>query len=385
MIYGGDGLMRIIHCADIHLESPMNTRFTDKVAKERKSEILAGFIEMVRYAAANGVEAIIIAGDLFDKEKVAKKISDAMINVIENNREIDFYYLRGNHDKGRWIESLNYVPDNLLLFNESFISYIANDKRKGNIVITGIEKKGTDTALYDELELDGNDFNIVVMHGNLLESNVEYREEDISIRRLAGKNIDYLAMGHLHSYSEGKLDSRGSFCYSGCLMARGFDECGEHGFVLIDIDENTLNVSRRFVKMSGREVYIKYVDVSGCSDNNEAEEKVKRVLDEDGVSSKSIVRVILCGKAEHGCDVDADILKGWLDKEYYYIEVTDELKRIDEYEADEEYEDISRTSTLKGEFIRIVKKRKDITSEDKQAIIRYGLIALDGEDIRDED
>ena len=163
-------------------------------------------------------------------------------------------------------------------------------------------------------------------------------------------------------------------------MARGFDECGEHGFVLIDIDENTLNVSRRFVKMSGRKVYIKYVDVSGCSDNNEAEEKVKRALDEDGISSKSIVRVILCGKAGHGCDVDADILMSWLDKEYYYIEVADELKRTDQYE-DEENEDISLTSTLKGEFIRLVKERKDITSEDKQAIIRYGLMALDGEDI----
>ena len=53
-------------------------------------------------------------------------------------------------------------------------------------------------------------------------------------------NIDYLALGHIHSYKCHKLDKRGVYCYSGCLEGRGFDECGDKGFVLLETEEDRL-------------------------------------------------------------------------------------------------------------------------------------------------
>jgi exonuclease SbcD len=51
------------------------------------------------------------------------------------------------------------------------------------------------------------------------------KTEVISLKELKNKAIDYLALGHIHSYKMEQLDSRGVYCYPGCLEGRGFDEC----------------------------------------------------------------------------------------------------------------------------------------------------------------
>lgn len=61
--------MKIIHCADIHLDSKMSANLTKEKARERKTELLTTFQNMVTYGAEQGVAAIIIAGDLFDTKK----------------------------------------------------------------------------------------------------------------------------------------------------------------------------------------------------------------------------------------------------------------------------------------------------------------------------
>ena len=56
--------MKIIHTADIHLDSKMESNLPAAASKKRRSELLLSFIEMVDYAIKNEVTAIIIAGDL---------------------------------------------------------------------------------------------------------------------------------------------------------------------------------------------------------------------------------------------------------------------------------------------------------------------------------
>ena len=68
------------------------------------------------------------------------------------------------------------------------------------------------------------DFNKVITNMQELQSKIEVYE-------LKNKNIDYLALGHVHKYKMEKLDNRGIYCYSGCLEGRGFDECGDKGCV----------------------------------------------------------------------------------------------------------------------------------------------------------
>ena len=55
--------MKIIHCADLHLDSKMTANLSKDQARERKREILRTFTRMVEYASKNDVRVILIAGD----------------------------------------------------------------------------------------------------------------------------------------------------------------------------------------------------------------------------------------------------------------------------------------------------------------------------------
>ena len=62
--------MKIIHCADLHLDSALRAHVDKDHGKKRRAEILNTFERMVDYAADNGVSAIMIAGDMFDTKSI---------------------------------------------------------------------------------------------------------------------------------------------------------------------------------------------------------------------------------------------------------------------------------------------------------------------------
>ena len=107
--------MKIIHCSDLHLDSKMEANLDKEKARQRKNEILLSFENMIDFANQNEVKAIIIAGDLFDKNKVSVKAKNLVRDVIIANPQIDFIYLKGNHDEENFIDGE--IPRNLKLFN----------------------------------------------------------------------------------------------------------------------------------------------------------------------------------------------------------------------------------------------------------------------------
>ena len=64
--------MKIIHCADLHLDSNMESNLSREQAMLRREELLETYEAMVAYGAANQVRVILIAGDLFDKPHIRK-------------------------------------------------------------------------------------------------------------------------------------------------------------------------------------------------------------------------------------------------------------------------------------------------------------------------
>ena len=77
----------------------MGTHYTKEQAEERRKEIVDSFARMVKYANDNSIKVIIIAGDLFDtKDTQQKRLKQRLGYIIEQNPDIDFLYLRGNHD-----------------------------------------------------------------------------------------------------------------------------------------------------------------------------------------------------------------------------------------------------------------------------------------------
>ncbi len=357
--------MKIIHCSDLHLDSKLEANLDKEKAKQRRDEILYSFQNMVNFANNNDVKIIIIAGDLFDKNKVSVKAKNIVKDAILANKNIDFIYLKGNHDEENFITEE--IPDNLKLFNKNeWISY-----RYENIVISGIEFGEKDSyEIYKSLMLNQNDFNIVVLHGQ--EANYEDKKdktEIINIKELKNKNIDYLALGHIHKYKLEKLDNRGIYCYSGCLEGRGFDECGEKGFVLLNIENNKLET--KFIPNSIRTLEEVEVDISDTVTTTEVEKKINEKIEK--ISKQNLVKIILVGKVDINSERDIDYLLKKYSEEFYYVKIYDKTTlKIN-------YLDYENDASLKGEFIRMI-LRENLTEEEKKEIIITGLKALAGEE-----
>ena len=362
--------MKIIHCADLHLDSKMTANLSKEQAKERKNEILRTFTRMVDYAKKNNVKVILIAGDLFDTRNVSAMARNTVRDVITQSPEIDFLYLKGNHDNDNFQAKLEEVPENLYMFDDCWKTYAY-----GNIAITGIELNDQNSiAAYNSLVLDHSSFNIVMMHGQLSGYRNKDKAEIISLDDLKNKNIDYLALGHVHSFHMDKMDHRGIYCYPGCLEGRGFDECEKKGFVVLDIDDDTLKTNVNFVPIGYRTLYTLPVDVTGVNTTQEAAIRVDEALAKSEFESSSLVKIVLCGNVDVESELDISFIQEQFSEFFYYVKVKDETKLLVDYKS---YEgDIS----LKGEFVRLVSE-SDLSEEEKSLVIRAGILALQGEEI----
>ncbi len=357
--------MKIIHCADLHLDSRIDSLPSDK-GKIRREEVLRSFERLTDYAAQNGVTAIIIAGDMFDTARVTVKTKSRVLSAVKRNPSVDFLYLTGNHDEADAFEGET-LPDNFKRFCERKTSF-----RYGNVVITGVSSAGNGFDLfYGGLDLNENDVNIVALHGQIAGYAAQEKAEVISLPQLREKNIDYLALGHIHAYKEDKLDNRGTYAYSGCLDGRGFDETGKKGFVLLE--ETNGKLTREFIPFSSREFCEKEFSVTGEEDWFDFKERVIYELKKE-FSSDSLVKVILSGAHKTQFEADAESLSVRLNEEFFFAKVYDKttLEITDE--------DYQNDKSVRGEFVRAVWE-SDLPQDKKSAIITLGLNALKGENV----
>lgn len=358
--------MKIIHCADLHLDSKMESIFPNELSKIRKAEILETFKNMVRYAKENDINIVMISGDMFDSSLIQEKVKDFVIDIINEYCDIDFLYLCGNHDENSFINSLKIKPNNLKIFNSDWTYY-----RYNNLVIAGCELNDVNNKLiYTSLDLNINDVNIVMLHGQDSAYDIKNESNIIYIKSLQNKNIDYCALGHIHSYKVGKIDNRGIYVYSGCLEGRGFDETLDKGFVEITIEDK--KIKHKFIKFAKRTLHEINVDITGIESLRNIQ---KAITDKtDSILPDDLVKVNLVGTFTTNTKKDIINFENMLKEKFFFARVKDKTKikiNIDDYKYD---------VSVIGEFIRTVLS-SDETEEDKGDIITLGLRALRGEDI----
>lgn len=358
--------MRIIHVADLHLDSKLNN--LGPKARERRAELLNNFSRLVTYAKDHSIKSILIAGDLFDGSTVSATARKAVANEIESNPEINFFYLKGNHDKDSFLSGLNDKPENLYLFNENkWTGY-----KLGDVVsLVGAELTPENSAgLYNSLVLSADKFNIVTLHGQESMARPGDKTVIVSIPELKNKGIDYLALGHIHEHKDAMLDARGVYVYPGCLEGRGWDEPGEKGFVVLDIDEETRKCKRSFVKFAQRIVREFDVDVSDCMSNVEITNKIRETVTSD---PNDYVKINLVGPMDVERDeISLEYLTKCFEDQAYELKIKDLTTfkvNLDDYMIEQ---------SLKGEFVRTVQAQAALSDEEKAAIIRLGFTAISG-------
>lgn len=341
--------MKIIHCADIHLDSPLTGV---KDSPLRRHELLVALMNLSDYADNNGVSAIIVAGDLFDDRFTTSATVASVADIIRKSRAT-WFVLRGNHGGSAPYDKLRETCSEARFFNDSWTEYTL-----GNVTIVGRELGNNDVEQWSKLSLDATRYNIVVLHGDVDDDSYGL----IDKRALATSSARYVALGHRHTFCQHTFGGVRA-CYSGVLESRGFDEPAETGFVEIDTDTNTI----RFVKQAIRSVITKRVDVTNITSDVALQRAIADAIGD--VSPRNYLNVVFYGAASNDMHIDT-VAKQLLGERFFALRVKDETTvKVDTRALAEEV-------SLRGEFVKLAMEVKDEKLRDE--VIKLGLAVLSG-------
>ena len=404
-------MVKLIHTADLHLDSAFCSRFTKEEAENRRQKQLMAWKELLSFAVEKKVQGILIAGDLFDSPVVSHGTMDFFLSTIAEHPEISFFYLRGNHDTENTFRYQENLPKNLFLFSEKGKKYRLNDRLllagveygtkdisfgenegatqgAGQAAEQGVEQEtvhGAEALSKNEteseeeskfLKLKEEDCNILLLHGALYQGTPKgdslQGEEGIFLKNLEKLPLSYIALGHIHKGGEGKLNNGALWAYPGCLQGRGFDEEGERGFLYLKVEEEKKEIHKKFIPVKQGEFRILEIELLEDEGTLAGLKKIEEGMEKAGISKEDSLRIILKGKKGLEQERNLRYLQLQLQDSVFFLEIQDES------ELSWNREEAMKEKSLKGEFLRVLAAADNLSKEEQEEIIALGMGLLQG-------
>lgn len=366
--------VRIIHTADVHLDSPF-TAFTPSGAEKRRENIRKSFLALIEKAREEKTQLFLISGDLFDTEFATRDTALMLKNAFLSLPDCKFFISPGNHDP--FTQSSVYAtasfPSNVHVFRErecvelpelgvrvfgyGFASSICNES-----TVLGYEVPDDDMI------------NILVCHGDM--SGALSNNGPVTKRDIGDSGFDYIALGHIHKGTGVCAENGVHYAYPGCLCGRSFDETGVKTALIGEIDKNNIKLDTVSVAFMQYESIV--CDVSETVSRRNALESIRNAV--SVFPAGTAVRVTAEGSTAEEYLISPNELDGQTECEVYLIDNTRPIIS---------FTDIESENTLRGAFYRIMEKRISSVrsgSEEYNTLVKalkYGLTVLDEKNIAD--
>ena len=359
--------MKIIHCADIHIDVKDVRGLGAEERKIKRNQLIQNFFDLIAYAKTNEVDAILLCGDVFDVPSPSKNSVNLFRKAVLGAPNIKFFYIYGNHDEG-FCPFGEGEAENFVYFKDKFAKVDLAD----NVTVGGVSTtRYLQNSFYYSIDFDKDRFNIFMLHQPINAGDDYF--SGVYAKDLAGKNIDYLALGHIHQKNGGKIDGRGIFQYSGCLEGKSFNDAvklGEKkGFYLIEAKGKNFRFD--FIPFSKYDYRKVEILVTPETDHFAIMKKVEEVK----LSKTDIVRLIFKGKHAEDNPLQVELIRQNLFGKFFHLEILDETSTLFDFES---YK--SEVLSLKSEFINEV-FASTLSDYEKEKVATIGLEALKGEDI----
>lgn len=328
-------MIKLLHAADLHLDSAFSA-LPAELAVQRRAEqrqALAGLAERCR-----GCDLVLLAGDLFDSARVYRDTLDAL-KAFFAALDAPVFIAPGNHDfvAGGSPYLTEDWGENVHIFTKNEIECVHLDALNCDVYGAGFTAMEAPALLRGFAVRDPERVNVMVLHGDL-QPNSPY--DPIAPEDVAASGLDYLALGHVHAGFVRRFGQ--TVCaMPGCLMGRGFDECGAKGALRVTIEEK--QVRTEFVPVAGRTYEI--LSVAAGDDPLAA---IRAALPPEHAGD--CYRIELTGEADR---VDVAALEDALGGEFFSLSVRDRTvpRKALWAEAGED--------TLRGRCLRELKARCD--------------------------
>ncbi len=359
-------MISFIHGADFHLDSPFSGLPPERAA-ERRAEQRTLFASLA--SLAEEVDLVLLAGDLFDGDRVYPETIDCIRQTFAQIKA-PIFIAPGNHD---WVSRQSPYrqvdwPSNVYIFQSEAITSIPLPELGCIVYGAGFLSPECHDSLLEGFHAPQEDglFHLMVLHGEVNGGVGPYCP--ITKEEIAESNLHYLALGHIHRYSGPQRAGSTTYAWPGCPQGRGFDEMGEKGMLRGWIRET--GVKLEMIPLAQHRYWEKTIPLSLKEDPIHT---ILEALPED--TERDIYRLVLTGESDvEGLHLDA--LYTALKPRFYHVVLRDKTTIERDLWAR------AKEDTLTGFFLKTMREKIEHAETERERLhlekaVRFGLAALE--------
>ena len=375
----------LLHLSDVHL----GARHADlaHAATSQRERQLAAFARAIGIGLERKVDATLISGDLFDSNTQPRRVVEQAASELKRLTDagIRVAIIPGTHDvydrssiyRAFDMATMVGVPPGsdlvTVLTPESpelvipeldllVVGRVFDTKRAPRSPLAGLSMRGDERASWKVGMVHGSRH----IPGRVDKDDVLFTDDEI-----AASELDYLALGHWHSFSEGRVGGT-VWCYPGAPEPLAVDQHGAGSVCLVHLEDGVGDgVSVRIDRVEvGRTVFrTEPIDAAAIESQEDLIVRLREFSDDD-----LILRVEIAGIAPDTLEIDTATIEQQLAPSFLHVRVRDaSIAEVDSAESPPE-------DTVAGRFIADIEQRirdaegagEESEAEQARAILRLG-------------
>lgn len=362
--------MKIIHTADIHLDASFAAAgYPPGFGNQRRQALRDVFSKIIERAQTWPADAVLIAGDLFEHDRVSRDTIAFLRECFEALRPIPIFIAPGNHDP--FMELSPYTtaawPANVHIFDQP--AWTEHELQHIPLTVHGFAFDGIDLSHnpFPELRVSEDDrVHIAIAHGSERghqpEGSKSYAPFDAL--SIAQPGLHYVALGHFHSVTPilGNFDT--VMYYSGTPEGHGFGEAGPRHYLEVEIDTagDTPHVAVHPVPVNLTEYSTHELDCTNFEHSQQLVTALRELAQQS--TTPQIARVKLSGLSTEALTMALPATKDALASDFVHLDL------IDETLPEEDYDALALENTSLGIFVRRINDEiNDAPDDEKRALL----------------
>jgi DNA repair exonuclease SbcCD nuclease subunit len=294
--------MRVVHAADIHLDSPLRglSRLgDDQVAAQVRQASRHAMRNLVDLVVRERAAALVLAGDIYDGDWPDYATGRFFAEQLDklHDEGIPVFMAAGNHDAESQITKTLTLPPNVTVLSTEHPETVVNDD-----LGLAVHGQGFPTrAVIDNLVLSYPErrpglVNIGILHTAVNGAEGHDNYAPCTPEDLMRSEYDYFALGHVHEHRIVN-DGHRVAAFSGNLQGRHPRETGAKGALVVDVEPDE-QAQVRLVPLDVARWARVEVDVTGVRSVEDALERADRELGAARTAAQDrllVARVVLTG------------------------------------------------------------------------------------------
>lgn len=294
-------MLKLLHCADLHLDIPFDAR--DAAASAlRRQQLRETLSRVVDVALEREVDLLLIAGDLFERSYLSHDTSVFLLEQLDRLAgHCRVVITPGNHDfyHAQSPYATLTFPKHVHIFHSEQLSCLLLPELRCRVfgyAFCAIDHPRAPLADFVLPEAQDCDFSLLCAHTEF--GNPLSQKAPILSRELEQSGFDYAALGHIHRCSGMQYVGSTHYAYCGSTDGLDFGNCGKKTMFYVELEKNEDKTDFRFeaIPTSPRHYEILPVRVDGVRETADLLAPIHAAIQKKHYNENTALRIILEGE-----------------------------------------------------------------------------------------